>query len=223
MGNLDSDPTPTDGSVPSPQPNPDPAPTPPQNNSAGDNRDWQAELETADRRYRGLRGIHNKVLAERDQLSEERDTLTSQFEEHKANTGKTIEDLTRERDLLQAQNAEFQKKLTEVERRQEIASEISEKFPLLSDWWNQGLLPGVDQLEGEEREQYLQSFQEKLESQMDTEARERQRGKTPRRPAPSTDDTPESLEDLAAKLKQHRVGSEEYNRIREQYMKQMVM
>lgn len=140
-------------------------------------------VEKLQRQYNGLQGAFNKEKKRGDELVIKLDTTTTEYETQ-------VNTLAAERDALAATQQALQEQLTaaqtkaaKLEKEKSIGTTVRRDFPALAELFDEGLLLGIDGLEGDALTTYLTQYQEKLGVIRDNMIRNKTAGATPSAPS----------------------------------------
>lgn len=177
----------------------------PTKDSSGDNY-WKSKHD-------GLQGFVSK-------LKKDYDAVRLQYDDFKSKAAEETTALAAERDRLQkeyeqarAQHEAASKELATYRKRFEISRVVASDYPELMPLYNDGLLIGVESLEGDELKAFLARYQERVKGLVNDKVVGDVRGSTPQPPASAapTAVTRESLlREVESTRRQFGYSSKEY-------------
>lgn len=145
-------------------------------------------VELWKQKYTGVQGHANRLKRQLDELNAKNASLAEQLAERETTLTAQVEQLTTQLRDFQSQFEQASAKANKLERQQELGRHIRTQHPELAGLYDEGLLLGVESLEGEELDGYLTRYAEKLGAVKDTILNTTVSGSTP--PPPSAPEKP---------------------------------
>lgn len=182
-----------------------PQPSAPTKDTSADNY-WKSKHD-------GLQGFVSK-------LKKDYDAVRLQYDDFKSKAAEEMTALAAERDRLQkeyeqirAQHEATAKELAMFRKRFEISRVVSSEYPELMPLYNDGLLIGVESLEGDDLKSFLARYQERVKGLVNEKVVGDARGSTPPPPtsaAPTAVTRESLLREVENARRQFGFSSKEY-------------
>ena len=173
-------------------------------------------------RFNGMKGTAVKHQKRADKLAAELADLRQQYEEQTLTLGSERDQLKSELEKTVTQSVQAQTELALLKKQSEIGRLIRRDYPALTDLYDEGLLIGLEALEGVALTDYVTRYAQKLGQVRQAGVEEAVSGAKP--PPPSQQQGQAGLTlgaaqaDLQRALAQHGSRSPEYSRAMENYL-----
>lgn len=173
-------------------------------------------------RFNGMKGTAMKHQKRADKLAAELADLRQQYEEQTLTLGGERDQLKIELEKFVTQATQIQSELAVLKKQSEIGRLIRREYPALTDLYDEGLLIGLESLEGAALTDYVTRYAQKLGQVRQAGLEEAVSGAKP--PPPSQQQGQAGLTlgaaqaDLQRALAQYGARSPEYNRAMDNYL-----
>lgn len=187
--------------------------------------DYAAEYRKLQASYNGLKGHAKKLKGELETTKSQLQEISTAKEGELSDLSQKFEQETTVKATLEKEKADLAQKLAKLEARDNTRAKVrefavSQNKPGLVDLYEEGLMPGVESMDEESRNQYLEKLAAKLGQFTEQKVSETLAGATPAPPTGGQNaglTKPQILTQMNERLRSGGVRDPEYQRLFELY------